>query len=242
MPDSDLKIARLNERLERLLRTGVVIAIDHDARTCDVQVAELTLTGRPWLTHRAGADVTWWAPSVGEQVLVLTPSGHEGSAVVLPAFYSDTNPPPAPRGGALSATVTTVMADGATFEYASDTHKALSSLPADATWVLETPKTTIKAEDGGERITINTTKAIVQLTEGKLDITCDDTVTVKAKADVKVETEATAVIKAKGMMTLESMDAMTITSDQAIKLDGAGSTIDLNASGVTVKGPAINLN
>ena len=234
MGDADMKIARLNERLARLIRTGSVASVDHEHHTCEVTVGSLMLKDRPWLTTRAGTDKTWWAPSEGEQVLILTPSGQEGSAVVLPALYSDTNPPPAPRGGDPSDTTTTEMSDGAILEYANDTHRALLSLPADATLTIETPRTKITAEDSADRITIKTTKATVQLTEGKLDITCEDTVTVKAKADLTVETEATATIKALG--------AMTVKSDESLHLEAAGSTIDLDAGGVTVKGPAINLN
>jgi len=49
----------------------------------------------PWMTRRAGLDRDWWAPDIGEQVVVLAPSGLMGGAFVLPALYSDAHAEPA---------------------------------------------------------------------------------------------------------------------------------------------------
>ncbi|UMT46983.1 hypothetical protein AOY90_15755 [Escherichia coli] len=45
-----------------------------------------------WLTHRAGRSRTWWAPSVGEQVLILAVGGELDTAFVLPGFIPAITP------------------------------------------------------------------------------------------------------------------------------------------------------
>ena len=48
----------------------------------------------PWLTARAGTVITWSALSLGEQVLLLAPTGDLAQAFVLPAVYQIPQEPP----------------------------------------------------------------------------------------------------------------------------------------------------
>jgi phage baseplate assembly protein V len=45
-----------------------------------------------WPTCRAGRSRVWWAPSVGEQVLILAIGGELDTAFVLPGIFSDDHP------------------------------------------------------------------------------------------------------------------------------------------------------
>lgn len=102
-------------RLESLIRLGTVAEVDLQASppAVRVQTGELLTNWRPWVALRAGTARSWHPPTVGEQVILLSPSGDIGLAVVLPALYSDTNPAPA------NAATLHRMAypDGATIEY-----------------------------------------------------------------------------------------------------------------------------
>ena len=65
------------------------VAYDVDAAGEPIVTAWL-----PWLTARAGTVLTWSAPSLGEQVLLLAPTGDLAQAFVLPAVYRIPLEPP----------------------------------------------------------------------------------------------------------------------------------------------------
>jgi phage baseplate assembly protein V len=90
------RLAELERRLGNVIRMGTVLAVDPQASKCKVQLdTELITTWLPWLTQRAGLDAaTWWAPSLGEQVVILSPGGELSVAVVLPSLNQALMPPP----------------------------------------------------------------------------------------------------------------------------------------------------
>ena len=91
---SALELADLARRLTNILRPGTVEAIDHAAARVRIRSGDILTDWLPWLTARAGATATWSPPPVGEQVLLLAPSGNLAAAIVLPALYADAHPAP----------------------------------------------------------------------------------------------------------------------------------------------------
>jgi len=81
-------------RLANLLRAGTVSEADYSKARVRVNIGKLATAWLPWLTHRAGPDSTWWAPEVGEQVMVFAPCGDLAQAVVLGAIYQNSFPAP----------------------------------------------------------------------------------------------------------------------------------------------------
>lgn len=76
-------------RLDNLVRLGRIAAVDHDAARCRVQTGG-NLTGwLPWLAQRSGTTRTWCPPTVGEQVIILSPSGEPAGGIVLTGLYSE---------------------------------------------------------------------------------------------------------------------------------------------------------
>lgn len=120
----DATLAELTRLLQNLIRLGVVVEVD--GARARVQTGKNTTGWQPWLTHRAGAARTWWQPSVGEQVVLLSPGGDLSAAVILPSLYSDQHH--APELDAEAHTV--VYPDGAVMCYHSGTHTLDISLPA----------------------------------------------------------------------------------------------------------------
>ena len=92
--DTLTDLVELGRRLANLLRIGTVAQIDHANARIRVTTGTLATNWLPWLTHRAGATATWSPPSIGEQVLLLAPSGNLEEAVALPALYADAHPAP----------------------------------------------------------------------------------------------------------------------------------------------------
>ncbi len=81
-------------QLRNLIRTGVIVDTDLDTGRCRVQTGGIVTDWLQWLTHRAGRSRSWWAPSVGEQVLILAVGGELDTAFVLPAIFSDDHSAP----------------------------------------------------------------------------------------------------------------------------------------------------
>ena len=77
-------LADVEIRLANLIRTGTVVEIIGTK----VKIKTGCIITKPlaYLTHRAGDCVTWWSPSVGEQVLILSPCGELNNGLVLPAI------------------------------------------------------------------------------------------------------------------------------------------------------------
>ncbi|HFE8899913.1 TPA: phage baseplate assembly protein V [Escherichia coli] len=110
-------LQELARALRNMIRTGVIVEIDLDAGRCRVQTGGIQTDWLQWLTQRAGRSRTWWAPSVGEQVIILAVGGELDTAFVLPAIFSDDYSAPSASADALHI----AFADGAVIEYEPET-------------------------------------------------------------------------------------------------------------------------
>ena len=132
---SQLDLTELARRLENLIRNGTIAEADYPAARVRVKYAEdengndVLTTWLPWSTARAGNDSDWWAPEVGEQVTILSPSGDMALGVVLPSIYQTAHPAPANDPNKRRI----VMSDGAVIEYDRATHHLKAELPEGAT-------------------------------------------------------------------------------------------------------------
>ncbi|HCU0588038.1 TPA: phage baseplate assembly protein V [Enterobacter roggenkampii] len=110
-------IQELARAIRNLIRSGVVTEVDTVQGLCRVQSGGIQTTWLNWLTTRAGRSRTWWAPSVGEQVLLLAIGGELDTAFVLPGIFSDDNPAPSASEDAWHV----AFPDGAVIEYEPET-------------------------------------------------------------------------------------------------------------------------
>ena len=110
-------IQELARAIRNLIRSGVVTEVDTVQGLCRVQSGGIKTTWLNWLTTRAGRSRTWWAPSVGEQVLLLAIGGELDTAFVLPGIFSDDNSAPSASADAWHV----VFPDGAVMEYEPET-------------------------------------------------------------------------------------------------------------------------
>ncbi|HFM3877216.1 TPA: phage baseplate assembly protein V, partial [Escherichia coli] len=110
-------IQELARALRNMIRTGIIVETDLNAGRCRVQTGGMCTDWLQWLTCRAGRSRTWWAPSVGEQVLILAVGGELDTAFVLPGIYSGDNPAPSASADALHIR----FPDGAVIEYEPET-------------------------------------------------------------------------------------------------------------------------
>lgn len=120
-----MNLIELHRLLSNLLRVGTVAAVDVGAARCRVRIGEITTAALPWLAQRAGEAAAWSAPTVGEQVLVLSPGGDLSLGLVLPGLYQGTHPAP----GAEPGLHRFVTGDGAVIEYQESTSTLRATLP-----------------------------------------------------------------------------------------------------------------
>jgi len=91
------RLQELERRLNNLLMVGTIMSVDYAAARCRVEIGEIQTAWLKWFTTRANNDRSWWAPEVGEQVMVLSPSGELAQGTVLPAIYQGAHPGPGNR-------------------------------------------------------------------------------------------------------------------------------------------------
>lgn len=121
-----MNITDILRRLENLIRLGTIAAVDHQAARCTISTGGLSVPNLPWLALRAGSSSDWDPPTVGEQCILLSPSGETAQGVALIGLYSKQRPAPSN-----SATVRRrKYPDGALIDYDHATHTMSATLPA----------------------------------------------------------------------------------------------------------------
>ena len=119
------ELARL---IENLIRLGTVAAVQVQPPRVRVKTGNITTAWLPWLTPRAGADREWNPPTVGEQVILFSPSGNLAQGVALCGLFSDQIPANGDREGLHRTT----YRDGAVIEYDSLAKHLRATLPGTA--------------------------------------------------------------------------------------------------------------
>lgn len=119
-------LATITRLLENLIRLGTVAEVDHTGARVKVQSGRLLTGWLPWATLRAGDDREWDPPTVGEQVVLLSPSGQTANGVAIVGLFSDQHPANGDRPGLHRRT----YRDGAVIEYDSVAHHLRAILPA----------------------------------------------------------------------------------------------------------------
>jgi phage baseplate assembly protein V len=123
---SDYDIGEFDRLIASIVQAGVVDSVQYDPPRCRVRNGEWVSALLPWKTFAAGRVRTWCPPSIGEQAIVLAPSGTLAGAFVLAGFYSDTHG--SANGSAASLTATD-WPDGAHEHYDHDAHEYVFSVP-----------------------------------------------------------------------------------------------------------------
>ena len=123
--------AELHRRLENLIRFGTIKTI-HPAKpftTVTVTIGEITTAKIRFLTLRAGKTKTWDPPTVGEEVMVISPSGVLEMGVAIAGFNNAENPAPSDN---LDQTIR-VFEDGCILTYNVSSHHLSAILPPSGT-------------------------------------------------------------------------------------------------------------
>jgi phage baseplate assembly protein V len=152
----DYETSDLARRSANYIRIGRVAEADYDKGLIRIGIQEdedgqpeITTDWLPWVTQRAGNDRFWWAPEVGEPVVLLSPSGELAQGFALPAAFSTDYP----ANGDKATVQRTTFADGAVLEYDREAHRYTVDLTDCEGAVLIKAKT-VTVQSTGE-VTIN---------------------------------------------------------------------------------------
>ncbi|SAH34239.1 phage baseplate assembly protein V [Enterobacter hormaechei] len=157
--------------VRNLIRAGIISEVDAEKGLCRVQTGGMETTWLNWLTSRAGRSRVWWAPSVGEQVLLLAIGGELDTAFVLPGIFSDDHPAPSASPDAFHVS----FPDGAVIEYEPEIGALTVSgiktadVTASDSITATVPVVLVKAST---RITLDTPEVVCtnKLTTGTLEV------------------------------------------------------------------------
>lgn len=112
--------------IHNLVRIGAVAEVDVDRARARVQAGD-NLTGwQPWISARTGTTLEWDPPTVGEQVVLLSPSGDLAQALIITGLYQQNAP------SASADEHKRVYPDGATITYDHVKKELVASLPGKA--------------------------------------------------------------------------------------------------------------
>lgn len=153
------RLADIERRLSNVLLMGVIVDADYERALVKVAAGTLETGWLCWITTRAGNDIDYWAPEIGEQVMVMSPTGDVERGVVMPAIYQNKFPATDQR-----ETLRRIrFSDGADFSYDREANKLNISLPQGATTAL--------VSEGGVEITGATTINGETTVNGTLHVT-----------------------------------------------------------------------
>lgn len=91
--DHQRQMGNFDREIANIARLGVISEIE--GNTARVQIGQLETDLIHWLSPHAAADYEWWAPSIGEQVLVISLWGDPSQGIIVGAVPQDAFPAPA---------------------------------------------------------------------------------------------------------------------------------------------------
>jgi phage baseplate assembly protein V len=153
--ENGFNISELDRKLANIIRLGVIKEANYKQARVRVQIGKLLTDWLPWVSGRAGSDRSWSAPSVGEQVVLLSPSGEMAQGVVLPSIYQQKHPAPCDK----EAKNAYIFNDGTSYSYDKELHHLILS-------VVENGKFTIKVGDS----TLEMTNEGIKLNAKRIDL------------------------------------------------------------------------
>lgn len=135
-------LAEIDRRLANVFRIGTIAALDATNALVQVDLGDITTDWLPWGTGRAGSTRKWSAPSVGEQVMVFSPSGELAAGIVGPSIFQDAHPAPSNNPNVDNVT----FADGSSVNYDAGSNTLTVNVSGAGNVVVNCKVATVKAD------------------------------------------------------------------------------------------------
>ena len=163
------EIAEIDRRMAATVMAGVIESVDYENARCRVRVAGWVSAWLPWMASAAGRVRHWRPPSVGEQALIVSPSGEVETGFVMPGFYTDQHDQANDNRENMTATD---YPDGAHQHYDHDNHEYFLKVPAAGRIFLQVGGSSLEMTDGTITLTTKLFKvnAPISVFEGNVDV------------------------------------------------------------------------
>jgi phage baseplate assembly protein V len=79
----------ISKRISNIIRIGTISNLDFNSAIARVKIGDLETNWLPWINSNSGTNNSWNPPEIGEQVVILSPSGELNQAVILPSLYKN---------------------------------------------------------------------------------------------------------------------------------------------------------
>lgn len=226
---AELALPDMERRLANSIRLGAIMAVDLAKRRVRVKSGEIETTWLAWPAGRAGTGKRRWdPPEVGEQVVMLSPSGDMRQAVVLPGVYQDAHDAPSSSGDKDHVT----YGDGTVIEYDRGSHTLVADLGASK---ILADRNKIELTIGSTKLTLTASGATLDAQEVTVNAAASATVT-SPQVTVNAST-AMAVVAPTTTMSGNLNVAGTITFGAGLVGTGLGGAGNATINGnVTVNG------
>lgn len=198
------ELGEIDRRLAVAVQAGTIEAVDHAAARCRVRIDDWVSAWLPWSALAAGQVRHWRPPSVGEQAVIVSPSGEAEAGFVLPGFYTDQH---AQAHDNRQQTTSWLFPDGTLVEYDHQKKRALVDCVGDIE-VIAAGHVHIDAR-------------------GPIDVRTDASAEVFAAGDVKVRADGNAEVRAKGWMQVIASGRLLVKSLSQLILKGPSRTLRL---------------
>ena len=219
------EIKRIKSQLENMQRIGNVTKIYPAEGLVDVAHDDLIIEEIPFLTRRAGDDLTYWMPSVGEQGMLLAPSGDLNNVVFVPGIYSDKIPPPRDH----EKWTTREWADGTTETYDKDAHEYLLRLNGDTHRKVN--RSELQDKRGDTEMNMDGTEAELKNAKGHFKVDNE-------KAELFFSEDTKVILNGTEAKMVFGSTEITLSAS-GITLKYGASRIEMNATGIIFTGPRV---
>ncbi|OHU87841.1 MULTISPECIES: phage baseplate assembly protein V [Pseudoalteromonas] len=218
---SNLAQSDMQSRLAKLISLGTVNEVDYETAKVRVKIGDWLTTWLPWLTNQAFNDMTWQAPEVGEQVVVLAPCGDLAQGVVLGSLYQN--------GHNLESVANDVgkeervdvqrtkYQDGSLVEYNRKTHQYLIDVKQDSAV-----------------IKLKSAKDIILECDNDLNITVGNNATINVAGDATVNGDKNISVTAADNLSLKGKTVAVEATGGDLKVKASG-TLKLNGSTISAQ-------
>jgi len=150
-------IAEIERRLSNLIRLGKVDQVDYGISPPKARVwigdaakqSGFLTEWLPWFGLSAGDDRSCTPLDVGEQVMVLSPSGELNQGMIMRGIFQTAHPYPVTSPDKHHA----AYKDGAVVEYDRLTHTYKINIPTDGAVVINVGRTTLELKDATATLT-----------------------------------------------------------------------------------------
>lgn len=161
--------AETERRREAGLLIGVVTLVDFETRRAVVEIEDdWSLAPLPWIEARAGRTRTSSPPSIGEQVIVLSPSGDPAFGLILKGVPSDAHTPSEVREGLELIETEAGYSD----RWDEDAKVRTIDIPEGGKLIISLAGTAMVTAEG-DTLTLSAGGAEIVLTDGKITLDGD---------------------------------------------------------------------